>query len=252
MPTITRNAIVTGLNRVGLQRGNAVLVHSSLSSFGHVEEGADAVIDALLETVGEDGTVLVPTLTGNEELSPEHPPTFDPLNTPCWTGRIPETFRMRASAVRSFHPTHSVAAIGADAEELIKDHIYSITPCDALSPYGKLAQQENGYILLLGVDHDANTTMHHIEEIVGVDYVMQAGLARAMLVLENETVTRHYLLHKYGPGRNFNVIDSVLAERGIQRVTQIGTAEVRLIAAKPMVQVVTQCLKVNPHILCQK
>ena len=159
---------------------------------------------------------------------------------------------MRANAIRSIHPTHSVAAIGHDAEELTRDHIGSITPCDALSPYGKLAQRDNSYILLLGVDHDANTTMHHVEEIVGVDFLMQEQLAQATLILENETITRHYLLHKYGPARDFSVIDPVLLGRGIQRTMQIGAADVRLIAAKPMVEVVAQCLRANPRILCRE
>ena len=62
------------------------------------------MIDALLEAVGPGGTVLVPTLTGNETLSPAHPPVFDPTRTPCWTGAIPEAFRKRPAAVRSQHP----------------------------------------------------------------------------------------------------------------------------------------------------
>jgi aminoglycoside 3-N-acetyltransferase len=195
---------------------------------------------------------MVPTLTGNEALSPENPPRFDPLHTRCWTGRIPETFRKRPNATRSIHPTHSVAAIGAAADQLTRDHIYSITPCDQLSPYGKLAQRENSYILLLGVDHNANTTMHHVEEIVGVNYHIQKGFAEAILILEHETITRHYLLHRYGTERDFNVMDVLFSERGIQRATRIGAADIRLIAVKPMVQLVIQCLRADPYILCRK
>ena len=94
---ITKEIIINGLKELGLKQGDTVLVHSSLSSFGYVDGGADTVIDALLETVGKEGTVLVPTLTGSEHLSAENPPVFDVRNTPCWTGKIPETFRKRAS-----------------------------------------------------------------------------------------------------------------------------------------------------------
>jgi len=87
-----------------------VLVHSSLSSLGCVEGGADAVIDALLDVLGPGGTLVVPTLTGTESLSAENPPRYDPDATPCWTGRVPETLRRRPGAMRSLHPTHSVAA----------------------------------------------------------------------------------------------------------------------------------------------
>jgi aminoglycoside 3-N-acetyltransferase len=250
MTTITQHDITHGLRELGLRNGDRALVHSALSSFGHVEGGADAVIDALLETVGPAGTLLVPTLTGSEELSPENPPVFDSAQTPCWTGRIPETSRQRPDAIRSLHPTHSVAAIGADAAMLTRDHLDSITPCDALSPYGKLAQLANGYILLLGVDHESNTTMHHIEELAGVDYHMQPGLAAARIVVDGAETVRHILLHAYGTERHFNIMEPVFVERGIQRNGQIGDATLRLIHAGRMVAATLQAVRANPRILC--
>jgi aminoglycoside 3-N-acetyltransferase len=250
--TVTREMIKTGLTALGLKPGSRVLVHSSLSSFGHVEGGADAVIDALLDAVGERGTVLVPTLTGSEALSPQNPPLFDPLNTPCWTGRIPETFRKRSGAVRSLHPTHSVAAIGADAAALTQEHTFSITPCDEHSPYGKLAQSENGCILLIGVDHESSTTFHHVEELAGVDYHMQPGFARATLIIDGEAVHRHYMLHAYGTPRHFNVMDTIFTERGIQQSARIGESLVRLVNAREMVQITLQCLRADARILCKR
>ncbi|NOX44142.1 MAG: AAC(3) family N-acetyltransferase, partial [Caldiserica bacterium] len=71
---VTKDDIVRGLRELGLEVGAIVGVHSSLSSFGYVEGGADAVIDALLEVVGEEGTVVMPTHSANlerKELSPE-------------------------------------------------------------------------------------------------------------------------------------------------------------------------------------
>ena len=250
MVRITANNIKEGLNLLGLDVGSIVLVHSSLSRFGFVEGGADAVIDALVATVGMSGTVMVPTLTGNETLSSENPPTFDPEDTPSWTGVITETFRKRSDSIRSLHPTHSIAAIGADAKALTKDHFNSITPCDKLSPYGKLAQQTNAYILLLGVDHSVNTTLHHIEEMVGVDYHMQEGLVRCTMILGSEKVQRYYMLHKYGADRQFNIIDPLLTERGIQMITRIGNAEIRLVKAQQMVKLVAKCLLADQRFLC--
>ncbi|MBN1286467.1 MAG: AAC(3) family N-acetyltransferase [Anaerolineae bacterium] len=247
--SITQSDIARGLAALGLAKGHKVLVHSSLSSFGHVEGGADAVIGALLEAVGPHGTVLVPTLTGDETLSPARPPVFDPAQTPCWTGRIPETFRQRPGAVRSRHPTHSVAAIGAGALALTQDHLQSVTPCDARSPYGKLAQLPDGYILLLGVDHEASTMFHHIEEAVGVGYHMQPGFARATLYIDGETIHRHYMLHRYGPRRHFNAMEPVFIERGIQRAAHIGQSYARLVHAGRMCEVTRQCLAADPRIL---
>ena len=70
-----------------------VLAHSSLGSLGSlgwVEGGAQTVVDALLEAVGEEGTVLTPTLTGSAKLGPDFPPVFDPGRTPCWRGALAE------------------------------------------------------------------------------------------------------------------------------------------------------------------
>ncbi len=225
-----------------------MLVHSSLSSFGYVEGGADTVIDALLEVVGSAGTVLVPTLTGDETLSTGNPPTFDPVNTACWTGRIPETLRKRTSAIRSVHPTHSVAAIGADAPLLTKDHQFSITPCDESSPYYKLAHVEGGCILLIGVDHESNTSFHCAEELVGVDYHMQQGFARAKIIMGDREIYRHYRLHRYGSPRHFNVLAPIFEERGIQISGTIGNATVRLLQADRALGVMVRCLTVDRQI----
>jgi aminoglycoside 3-N-acetyltransferase len=254
---ITKHDIVRGLRALGLGPGDKVLVHSSLRSLGYVEGGAEALIDALLEVVYAvpaegGGTVLVPTLTGNETLSPANPPRFDPRRTPCWTGRVPEAFRQRPEAVRSLHPTHSVAAIGADARALTGDHLSSLTPCDELSPYGKLACCEDGYILLIGVDHEVNTTFHHVEEVVGVDYHMQPAFARARIAVGGQEVVRHVLLHRYGTARHFGVMEPVFVEQGIQRQATIGQAGVRLVQAKGMVETTMRCLRANRRLLCRE
>jgi aminoglycoside 3-N-acetyltransferase len=206
------------------------------------------VIDALLDTVGTEGTVLVPTLTGSEGLDVDHPPCYDPHETPCWTGRIPETFRQRPDAVRSLHPTHSVTAIGARVRELTAGHEHSITPCGPDSPYGRLARS-GGYILLLGVTHEVSTTFHLAEEIVGVPYHMQPGLVAAQVIERAEARTIHLMIHRYGSPREFGRLEPALRERGIQRDGQIGEAQVRLIDAGRMVELTCQALRQDPHIL---
>jgi aminoglycoside 3-N-acetyltransferase len=245
---VSQRDIVQGLRRLELKAGSCVLVHSALSSFGHVQGGVDAVIDALLEAVGPEGTVVVPTLSGSADLDADHPPFFDPSVTVCWTGRIPETFRRRPEAMRSLHPTHSVAAIGPMARALVEGHEFSITPCGPDSPYGRLVQAR-GFILLLGVTHSSNTTFHHVEEIVGVPYHMQPGLVAARVVKEGKVQNIHLMLHRYGPRRNFERMEPVFRERGIQRDGQIGMAHVRLIDAYQMVEVTRQALLQDPAIL---
>jgi aminoglycoside 3-N-acetyltransferase len=249
--TITKGEIVQGLEDIGLPDGAAVLVHSSLSSFGHVQGGAEAVIDALLEAVGADGTVLVPTLTGHERLSRDNPPFFDPDQSEIWTGIIPNTFVKYPQAVRSLHPTHSVAAIGPAAVDLTSDHQYSVTPCDDTSPYGKLAKLENGYVLFLGVDHRSSTMLHHVEEVVGVPYHMQPGFVRATVVENGISREIDLMIHKYGQPRNFSVVEPILENRGIQSKGKIGSSTVRLVKAKEMVEVLCKGLMADGRLLLQ-
>jgi aminoglycoside 3-N-acetyltransferase len=251
MTSITSNDIRDGLSNLGVTAGSKILVHSSLSSFGHVEGGADAVIKALLEVVGTTGTIMVPTLTATALHSPENPPVFDPANSGCWTGRIPETFRKRPEAIRSLHPTHSVAAIGPDAEELTKDHTHSISPCDEKSPYGKLGNYEDGFVLLIGAGYGSVTNFHHVEELAAADYHMQKGLTKATLVVDGDEIHRHYMLHQWGTPRDFSIMEPLFIERGVQRKTRIGDSEVRLLNAAGITSTTQASLRADARILCQ-
>lgn len=249
---IKKGDIVKGLREMGLIEGDIVLVHSSLSSFGYVEGGADAVIDALLESVGPLGTVMVPTLTGSEKLSATNPPVFYPSSTPCWTGRIPETFRKRQGAVRSRHPTHSVAAIGAMAEYLTRGHERCATPCGVGSPYVKLAEM-GGYILFMGVTLECNTTFHTVEELANVPYHMQPDWVEAKIVDDNGTVeVTRIRLHLYGPARDFEKMEPILLSEGIMKKGMIGDSTLRLVRAKPMIDLTLKLLEKDPGFLLRR
>ena len=242
-------SMVSGLREWGLGPGDAVLTHSSLSSFGHVEGGADAVIDAIIEAVSPGGTVLFPTLTGSEALSPDNPPVFDVSNTPCWTGKIPETARKRPGFVRSCHPTHSVCAFGEKAEWFTESHEFSPTPCGIGSPYDKLVQS-GGLILLIGVTHDSNTTMHYIEEIAEVPWHMQPGTALSTIKFADGRIAQIPVsLHKYGTPRDFTRLEREMLAKGIQVNGKIGESTVRLVKAREMVELVLKELRLDSGIL---
>lgn len=247
---MNRFQLYTAWRQAGVEAGSKLLVHSSLRSLGHVEGGPDAVIDSLLDALGEEGTLLVPTFTGSEHLSAANPPIFDPAETPCWTGIIPETLRQRPTAVRSEHPTHSVAAIGAHAVSLTAGHRFSVTPCDEMSPFGRLAQCDDSYVLLIGVTHNRNTLFHHVEELAGVAYHMQPGLAAAQVMLAGVAHVRHIMLHRYGTPRNFSVMEPLFLEQGIQHTSHVGAAAVHLVHAQTMVRTTLRALAADPLLLC--
>ena len=248
--TVILEDIVAGLRAIGLPLGATVLVHSSLSSFGHVEGGPEAVVDALLQAVGPGGTVLVPTLTGSAALGPQNPPVFDVRHTPCWTGLIPETFRRRPEALRSLHPTHSVAAIGPRSQELLQGHDLCDTPCAADSPYGRLVKLEEAYIAFLGVNLGCNTTFHHLEEEARVPYHLQPEPVLATIIdYDGQRHERRLWLHQYGVPRNFARPEPYFIARKIERMGRIGNCTVKLLQARPMADYVRARLRADPFYL---
>ncbi len=227
MMKITKTHIKRALRKLGLKRGAAVIVHSSLSSIGEVEGGAETVIQALQETVGTTGTVMMPYPLGNATIA--------------------RVFSGSPGVVRSFHPTHSVAAWGAKSEEFIKGHINSPTACGRNTPYGRLVAAD-GYILLLGVDQDRNTTLHTVEDYADLPYLSD----RRVEYTDQSGRKQVKVLKKYpGPHRNFIGVDRLLLEAGVMKIGKIGNAVARLIKSKQMVKVLLKELKKNPALfLC--
>ena len=245
--TIDQAQISTELAALGLRRGHHVLIHSSLSSLGRVAGGAPAVARALLDVVGPEGTVLAPTLTGNEHIGPDTRLVFDPAGSPCWTGRIAETVRTWPAAVRSLHPTHSVAAVGAAAARLTEGHEDCVTPCGPGSPYARLAADPDGAILLLGCDHESNTTLHHVEELAGAPYHLQPVPVRAEIRHAGRTERRDYWLHRYGTPRAFSRLEPLLVQRKLQHTGRVGAAPARLVPAGPLVRLAVEVLRAAPR-----
>ena len=171
----TVSSLARDLRDLGVVPGTALFVHSSLSSLGWVAGAAQAVVLALQEAVGESGTVAMPahSTSLSEPSQWEHPPVpeswwdpirtetppFDPRLTPTrGMGRIAELFRSAPGTVRSYHPQTSVAAWGAKAAFLTDDHALDSAVGEG-SPMARLYDLD-GWVLLLGVGHDRNTSLH--------------------------------------------------------------------------------------------
>ena len=159
---MNKNQLVDALQRIGLGPGDSFIVHSSFKSLGEIVGGPETVIDALIKAVSPGGNLVLPTFNYTRNIAE---PYFDPAVVPCRTGIIPELGRKRPNAVRSLHPTHSITAIGPDADELIKDHM-SFRSVGIGSPIDRLAKM-GGKVLLLGVRHTSNTMVHLGEEYAG-------------------------------------------------------------------------------------
>ena len=172
MYSVDKNDIKKSLVSLGIKEGDTVLFHSSLKSFGIVDGGADAVIDAFLEIVGKSGTVVVPTFAQKNFSEAYNTWCMD---KPSDTGFITEVFRKRKDAVRSDQATHSVAAIGKAAEYIVRDHgksgerygIYGSTPFAKESPWQKM-YDGNAKVVLAGVGFES-LTFKHLWEYMLVD-----------------------------------------------------------------------------------
>lgn len=220
-PRIERSQIATGLRELGLATGDLVQVHSSLSALGHVEGGAEAVVDALLDVLGPEGTLMVPTFNhGTAEV-------FDVRTTPSINGAITEAVRRRPEAYRSVHPTHPCAAIGPLAEMLTNEHLHLLT-FDLRSPLGKLAAM-GGSILLLGVGMDRNTMAHVGETLANVPCIGQNQWPARVVDAQGHTVRAWGMLWREGPCLlEWAPLEQYLRDRGQIRDGQIGQAPVQL------------------------
>lgn len=249
--------LATGLHDLGPTNGDAVLVHSSMKGLGYIDGGSNAVIDVLLDVVGTTGTVLFPTLTGTKADLPDNPPNIDLATTPCWTGLIPETARQRSDAIRSIHPTHSVVAIGANQQQWTAGHELGASPCDEMSAYFSLMENGGKILLLGGVDHESNTSLHCLEELAGVPYHLQDDITNGTVCMPDGEIVAvpnrlHLWQNRYRDQnlvRDFNVVNNPLISAGVQRSVKIGGSMSTLIDAGGMGAVLVPLLAQNPLFL---
>jgi aminoglycoside 3-N-acetyltransferase len=237
---VHKEDIVAELRRLGVARGDLLQVHSSLRAFGWMDGGADAVVEALLETVGPEGTVMAPTFNHSEA------PIYDPKTTPSRNGAVTEAVRRRPEAARSLHPTHPYAAIGARAEELVAGHL-EVGTYDPLSPLGKLADW-GGWVVLLGVGMGANTAVHIGEVKAGVR-CLGYGRERSFVKLNGEVrEVRSTLWRAHGHCRvEMRPVEERMRARGLITDGQVGKAEVHIMRARDVVETAAEiCREVCP------
>ncbi|MBF0171859.1 MAG: AAC(3) family N-acetyltransferase [Magnetococcales bacterium] len=155
------------LHRLGVEPGQVVMVHGSWEGFEGFDGTPKDLIGILQRVVGEQGTLLMPTLpfSGLARDWVEGGQVFDVRRTPSRMGMVTELFRRSPGVIRSVHPTHPVAAWGRLAREITRDHHRCLTPCGAGSPYARMLEY-GGQNLLLGVDIRALTFFHAVEEII--------------------------------------------------------------------------------------
>lgn len=163
------------VEQLGLAPGDTVFVHSSVDQLS-LGFPFYRLLSLLQEVVGVEGTLLFPTyprLSSSEFLSRGE--IFDVRKSPSYTGLLTEFARRQGSARRSLHPTKSVAATGARAEELTRSHQLSPYPCDHPSPYYKLIEA-GGKIIGLGVSTANLSFVHCVDDHLKEDFPVRPYL----------------------------------------------------------------------------
>lgn len=172
-PHVTSGQITEDLHKMGIQKGDILFIHSSLKSLGYVDGGPTAVIQGLLDAVGPDGTLLLPTyympggsILGTCQLEGY---VFDPRIHGTNMGAMPEAFLRFSGVHRSIHPTHSVSAIGKHAEYLTEAHHLAPSVFGKGSPWQRF-HELNGKVLGIGISMGPVTFYHLLEDTLGENF----------------------------------------------------------------------------------
>ena len=251
---VTVSSLAADLRALGVEEGMTLIVHSAMSSLGWVAGGAQAVIEALQRAVGPAGTLVMPTHTAHLSepscwRNPPAPeswwgairaemPAFDPDATPVYgMGAVPETFRRMAGVRRSLHPHASFAAWGAHAERVRAGHGERPEalgePLGDASPIGRVYEL-GGYVLLLGVTHENNTSLHLAEYRANYG-PKPVETCWAPIRVDGERRWASYVDISFDTDDFERIGEEFERGTGLARIGRAGLATARLLPQRPLV-----------------
>ena len=248
---ISYRDVLSGLKKLDLDPQALVITHASLSAFGEVRGGAEAVLGAILANVKG---VMAPTFTYKTMLVPEEGPEnngiiygsgkdqnrmaefykpdmpSDPL-----MGTVAESLRRAVNARRSSHPLLSFAGFHTEAA------LEAQTTADPLAPIGVLADA-GGWVLLMGVNHTSNTSIHYAEKLAG-----RRQFVRWALAPEGVQACPGFP----GCSDGFEAISPWV--EAITRRVQVGEAAVQALPLASLIDIVRQKILADPlALLCSR
>ncbi|MDR0292930.1 MAG: AAC(3) family N-acetyltransferase [Oscillospiraceae bacterium] len=228
----TKQDLLAHLSALGVDPGGTLMVHISYKAVGETEGRGDTVLDALSEYM-RPGLLVLPSHTwDNVGL---RNPVMDVLYTPSCVGVLTELFRKREGVFRSLHPTHSLAAAGADAEEFVSGEERIETPCGKGGAYYKLWERD-AQILLIGVNFTRNTYIHGVEEWDNAGGSVSPN--KTDLYVINRQGSRLYTpqYRHCAPlgSETFSKLEPFALQQGILFMGRFGDATARLMRANPL------------------
>jgi aminoglycoside 3-N-acetyltransferase len=246
--------LLRALRQLGVCEGDTVIAHSSYAKFEGFQGGAPDVIEVLQQAVGPSGLLAMPTssFTGSALEYAKQGRVFNPATAPSFTGLLTDVFRRSEGVVRSLHPTHSVAALGARVEDFLRDHHLARTPCGVGSPYYRLIERK-GKILLLGIDISVLTFYHTVEELLEPEFPF-SPFTRETWVLsckQKGQLIETAPMRLFDPGisskRNLYKLGDALRRRGQWRETKIGRLHMSLVNAADVLDCVREMARNNVY-----
>jgi aminoglycoside N3'-acetyltransferase len=236
---VTLEDMHTAVIRLDLS-GQPLGIHASLRSFGHVQDGAQTVVEGLLQ---QDCTVMVPThsydtyhIPAPEEGAVDlAAPTYSPDSNALDAGNmgaIPAYVLHRPGRVRGNHPLDSFTAVGPLASQLVEDQSAE----DVYAPVRRL-EQLGGAIVLMGVGLNRLTALHHAERLAG----------RPLFKLWAKGPDGQPIHARLGGcSEGFVNFDTILAP--IERRIYVGQSLWRIFPIKPLLALAVDAIRANPLI----
>jgi aminoglycoside 3-N-acetyltransferase len=244
--------LIQQFKNIGIQKGDVLLVHSSLSKIGYLKEGPKTIVDALQKVLGETGHLLMPN-SPNAALQLDYIrnlSVFDVQKDVSKLGAITEYFRTLPGAIRSEHPTEPVSCIGPEADYFVGSHFGNLTPYNQNSPFYKVAEKK-GKILYIGVTLDnAGTSLHVLEDLIE-DFIFPVYFDEIFDVkikdAEGKVKTMQTKVHnpKQSALRKCDGLLPLFEKEGALEYVTIGNAHTLLFDAQKMLDIMLAAYKKN-------
>jgi aminoglycoside N3'-acetyltransferase len=234
---VSAATVAEQLEALGVERGAVLLVHTSYRAVRPVEGGPAGLIGALRSAIGPRGTLVMPAWSDEDDAP------FDPRRSRAATdlGVVAGTFWQLPGVLRSEHP-FAFAAAGPAATRVLADPL-PLPPHVPESPVGRVHELD-GQVLLLGVNHDADTTIHLAEVLAGVPY----RIPKSCTVLRDGRAERLHYEESDHCCERFVLVDEWLRAEDAQRVGPVGHGWARLARSRDIVRVARARLERDPLI----
>lgn len=247
---LTLADLVQGFRDLGLSKGDVVLSQNSYKAFGGVQRGPKTVIEALLQVLSPDGTLIMPTFNWNDFGEKK---LYSKCHTKPQTGFLSEMLMNWKGAYRIYHPIHGFTLVGKRAKEL-SEKVHNKSSFESSSLFGELHRM-NAKLMLLGVNYGKGLTFfHYVEEMVGVPYRKFIPLRGKVEELDgsiHEVEIPYYGRVSMNMRYNLDKIEPFLEDpnNSVVTVRKIGMSTVKLMNAQDTYDRIADTLRKHPNLV---